>query len=84
MTFKYMVRFSFPKMCVTFNPNTRHEFKNSVIDYFSNSLDELIKIDCKNDKNINLSQIHNYRKLMYEFEEVSGIWFKLKEESIFN
>ena len=84
MTSKYMVRFSFPKLCVTFNQGTKYEFKSSLIDYFSNSIDEITKIDCKNDKRINLSQIHSYRKLIWEFEEVTDRWTRLKEETIFN
>jgi hypothetical protein len=79
-----MVRYNFPRMCVTFNPNTEYEFKNSVYDVFADSLDELLCTDICTRKNviINLKNIHSYRRIVHKYDKRLERWIKMHEDVI--
>lgn len=63
---KYLVRYDFPKMCVTFNPNTKYEFKNSVIDFYGDTLEEVSSVDVNKCEFIDLSNINKYTKHIWK------------------
>ena len=62
---KYLVRFMFRGNAVTMNPGTAQEFKTSLIDFYTDSLDEAYSIDPTERCNVDLSKASEISK---------GIW----------
>lgn len=62
---KYLVRFMFRGNDVTMNTGTAHEFKTSLIDFYTDSLDEAYSIDPTDLDNVDLSKASEISK---------GIW----------
>ena len=79
---KYCVRFSFPKMCVTFNPGRDEEFKNSMIDFYSDSLDALMQIDpCKHER-INMRGVKHYDRIISKWDAHVNMWVNVCSDTI--
>lgn len=83
MHFKYSARFSFPKMCVTFNPGSNAEFKNSMIDFYGNSLDDLLKIDVSNHDRINLDGIKSYDRIISKWDFYLERWITVDSSKVY-
>lgn len=62
---KYLVRFMFRGNAVIMNTGTAHEFKTSLIDFYTDSLDEAYSIDPTDLDNVDLSKASEISK---------GIW----------
>ena len=82
MHFKYSARYDFPKMGVTFNPGTEYEFKNSMIDFYGNSLDDLLKIDVSNHERINLDEVKSYDRIISKWDFYLERWITVDSSKI--
>lgn len=82
--FEYSARYDFPKMCVTFNHGTEYEFKSSIYDFYSNSLDALLNIDVHKCECIDMSKIRKYRRIISRYDRSIGMWIKVREDDLIN
>lgn len=83
--FTYMARFSFPKMCVTFNPGTDTQFTNSMKDFYSNSLEDLLKIDLHKNECIDMDKVSSYRRIIWKcINRKTDEWEKICEDHVTN
>ena len=83
--FTYMARFSFPKICVTFNPGTDARFTNSIKDFYSDSLEDLLKIDLHKNECVDMSKVSSYRRIIWKcINRVTDDWEKVCEDTLIN
>jgi len=81
----YMARFNFSKPCVTFNPGTNVEFTNSIYDFYSNSLEDLLKIDLHKNECIDMSKVSSYRRIIWKCtDQLKDNWAKVCEDTLIN
>lgn len=80
---KYLVRYDFPKMCVTFNPNTKYEFKNSIIDFYGDTLEEVSSVDVSKCEFIDLSNIKKYTKHIWKKSDSTDNYLFVSKETIY-
>lgn len=83
--FEYMARFSFNKQCVTFNPGTEDSFVSSTKDFFSNSLEELLKIDLHKNECIDMSKVSSYRRIISKCtNKLKDDWITICTDNLIN
>ena len=83
--FEYLARFSFNKPCVTFNPGTDAEFKNSMKDFYSNSLEDLLKIDLHKNECVDMTKVSSYRRIIWRCtDRLKDTWAKVCEDTLIN
>ena len=75
----YTVRYDFPKNIVTLNNN----IKNSVIEFYGNSLDEVSNIDINKCEFIDLSNIHSYTKTIWEKLDTDNFFSFINRETVY-
>lgn len=82
---KYCARFSFHKPCVTFNPGTNAQFTNSIKDFYSDSLEALLKIDLHKEECVDMSKVSSYRRIIWRhIDSVKDEWAKVCEDTLIN
>lgn len=80
---KYLVRYDFPKMCVTFNPNTKYEFNNSIIDFYGDTLEEVSSVDVNKCEFIDLSNIKKYTKHIWKKSDSTDNYVFVCKETVY-
>lgn len=80
---EYLVRYDFPKPCVTFNQCKESEFKGSLIDFYGDTLDEVSNIDISKCEFINLSKVRHYTKIIWRRSNKSDIYAFISREKVF-
>lgn len=63
---QYTIRYSFPLNCVTHNKGSKHEFKDSMIDFYTDDIKEAIEHDILYREEIDLSKIPYYTKSIWK------------------
>ena len=79
----YSVRFVFPTKCVTFNKDTEYEFKDSMKDFFTDSMEEALLLDPKNYDYIDLIGVKSYYRVISKYNECGRVWIKQCENKTF-
>ena len=83
--FEYLARFSFNKPCVTFNYGTDDQFADSIKDFYSDSLESLLKIDLHKDISVDMSKVSSYRRLIWRCtNHKTDHWAKVCEDTLIN
>ena len=80
---EYLVRYNFPKPCVTFNQCKESEFNGSLIDFYGDTLNEVSNIDISKCEFIDLSEVRHYTKIIWRKSHKSGNYVFINEEKIF-
>lgn len=79
----YTVRYDFPKNAVTFNKGTKQEFKNSIIDFYGDSLEDVSSVDISKCEFIDLSNIKHYTKIIWKRSDSCNYWALVSKETIY-
>lgn len=75
---KYLVRFMFRGNAVTMNSGTDQEFKTSLIDFYTDSLDEAYSIDPTKHCNVDLSKTSEISKGIWERNDCNkDLWVNI-------
>ena len=75
----YTVRYDFPKDIVTINNNV----KNSTIEFYGDTLDEVSNIDINKCEFIDLKNIHSYTKTIWKKLDTNNFFSFINRETVY-